>query len=143
MKVLALAILAAAVIVGAITANPGKTEARQTACLAATPSTATVLADLREMMTATDSESVAARDSLNIPAATETEVVTVQSDSVCAGAAATYRAARGEGSPPRPVWVFELGPLYYAALDPEAKLGEWGHLVIMTRIFVFHDAITW
>ena len=118
-------------VLTACTLLPPSIVAGQSACLPAAPRSNVLIGELKEMMTTTDSERVADRDTLfNVPVVNPDDVTLVTDGTICAKVIAAYVAPR-----PARVFVIKLGTKGYAALDPVGLAGEFQSILIFDRKF--------
>jgi len=102
------------------------------ACQPSNARAASLVSELRHLMAATDTWTVKERDSIaHVPVVPATEVRLVQDERICREALAAYHrphaVPRG-----RAVYVVQLGPHYYAVLDPDQLAGEFQTVRVFT-----------
>lgn len=94
------------------------------ACAPADVSAEEIVLAMQELATGTDSADVAERQSLQIPAASASEVVQVRDESVCETAAAAYYSDADASLPRYAVYVVRVRDVYVVT-DNRRRVGEW------------------
>jgi len=85
------------------------------------------------LVTATDSATVATRNTYHLPAVSASKVTGVPTGSVCTQAGGAYHAAvSAPGTPPisRTLLVIRVGNTRYVVVDPNETKGEYGINVV-------------
>ena len=110
---------------------------RGQSCLPADTLGAVLLENVRSILTATDPDIAAMRDSLRISAMPSVDVSLVAVDSLCTRAIQAYEEWLGRSKPARRTYVIELAELYYVVADPHEKASGLIIMPFFTREWLY------
>lgn len=114
-------------------------QAQSYTCRPASDSTAIVQRDyLVQLVTATDTGTVADRAAYNLPSTTANKVTVVGSGSVCNSAGTAYHAVVRPGTPAisRTLTVIKIGSTRYVVGDPNELHGEFSTTIVFDTNWV-------
>ena len=96
---------------------------------------AAVVSWAQYLATSVDSEAVASRSSLSIPAVAASQVTLVTNANTCSKVVSACAAAAGVSATGRSLYVVQIGTVYVAK-DPTLLLGEgWWYSMVFDRHF--------
>ena len=97
---------------------------------------AAVVSWAQYVATSADSEAVASRSSLSIPAVPANQVTLVTDSKTCQKVVNAFASAAGVTATGRSLYIVKVGTIYVAK-DPTLKLGDgWWHSMVFDRRFV-------